>query len=191
MTELCEVIGTARDDRMVAPATRTLDKRLVHKSCDENVLVSQVEAVPGPVESAPAGDGTSDRTDHFRGVLCVRREHTFFFEHGRGHVPGLYLIEAARQFSIAIAHLFYKVPFDVEFVMTECTAQFRNVANLDDPLFAEQSTSDHVYRKGRLASVIALVVIRQRNLEIARMSGTIVLLSRNQLQYLEQRNGDM
>jgi hypothetical protein len=200
----------------VASPVRTIDKRLVHKAYDDNVLLSHVEAVHNPGEPAKVDSlgtsirkisarlrtsmlemamrarmifqRTSDRTDHFRGELCVHREHTFFFEHERAHVPGIYLIEGARQMSIAAAHMFYEVPFDVyEFVMTECSARFRNVANLVDPLIAEQTLSKHVYRKGRLLSMYGVVVIRQNNLEIASLSGTIVLLNKNQLKYLEAR----
>jgi hypothetical protein len=85
--------------------------------------------------------------------------------------------------------LFYGVPLDGEFVLTECSAQFRSVANVDDPLIAEVTTSDHAYRKGRLVRMQSAVVIRQGNLERARMSGTMVLLSKDQLKYLEQRPG--
>jgi hypothetical protein len=192
MTELCEIARTFQTDtgpqaNIGGIAARTLDKRLVHKSCDDNVLVSHIEAVPDPAQPEQDDGTPSARSDHFRGILCVHKDHTFFFEHDRDHVPGLYLIEAARQMSIAIAHVFYKVSFDIEFVMTKSTAQFRNIANLDDPLLAEQTTSGHVYRKGRLTSLYSEVVIRQRGLEIARLSGTMILLNKHQLQYLEQR----
>jgi hypothetical protein len=39
------------------------------------------------------------RKDHFRGILYVHRDHSFFFEHERAHIPGMYLIEAIRQMS--------------------------------------------------------------------------------------------
>jgi len=168
-------------------AQPTLDKRLVHKSHDENVLLSHIEAVPGPVQPEQGADSSSARTDHFRGIVCVHPEHKFFFEHDGDHVSGLYLVEVARQMSVAVTHIFYNVPLDIEFVMTECAARFRNVANRDDPLIAEQTTSGHAYRKGRLVSVHSEIVFRQRGIEIARLSGTMILLSKHQLQYLEQR----
>jgi hypothetical protein len=167
--------------------SRTIDRRLVHKSYDQNVLISHIETVTGPAEPEHTADSPSDRIDHFHGILCVHKDHPFFFEHERSHIPGLYLIEATRQMVIAIAHLFYKVPFDIEFVMTKCSADFHNVANLDDPLLAEERMSGHVYRKGRLTSMHSDILIRQRNLEVARLTGTIILLKKHQLQYLEQR----
>ncbi len=180
---------TAPRSALGVSAQPTLDKRLVHKSHDENVLLSHIEAVPGPAHPEQGADSASGRTDHFRGVVCVHPDHKFFFEHDGGHVSGLYLIEVARQMSVAVTHIFYNVPLDNEFVMTECSAQFRNVANRDDPLIAEQTMSGHIYRKGRLVSVHSEIVIRQRGIEIARLSGTMILLNKHQLQYLEQRGG--
>jgi len=74
-----EVNAVARNATEDSPP-RTLDKRLVHKSYDENVLVSHIEAVRGP-NKCEEGDnaGAMDRTDHFRGVLCVHHNHPFFF----------------------------------------------------------------------------------------------------------------
>jgi A-factor biosynthesis hotdog domain len=170
---------------------RTLDKRLVHKSYDENVLVSHIEAVRGP-NKFEKGDnaGAMDRTDHFRGVLCVHHNHPFFFERGSGHVPALYLFEAIRQMSSAVAHMFYNVPIEAEVVVTESSAQFRNMATLDDPIIAEKTLSKHVYRKGRLIRMNMSVIIRQVAVEIARMSSNLVLLTKQQLSYLEQRGGE-
>jgi hypothetical protein len=170
------------------PSGRTLDKRLVHKSYDESVLVSHIEAVQPPAKVKKGSeDAALERTDHFRGIPWVHRDHPLYFDRDRGHVHGIFLMEAAQQTVMATAHLFYGVPLDGEFVLTECSAQFRSVANMDDPLIAEVTMSDHVYRKGRLVRMQSAVVIRQGNLERARMSGTMVLLSKDQLKYLEQR----
>jgi len=170
-------------------AQPTLDKRLVHKSHDENVLLSHIEAVAGTAHPEQGPDSPSARTDHFRGIVCVHPENKFFFEHDGGHVSGLYLIEVARQMSVAVTHMFYNVPLDIEFVMTECSAHFRNVANRDDPLIAQQTTSRHAYRRGRLVSLLSEIVIHQRGVEIARLSGAMILLHKHQLQYLERRGG--
>ena len=169
-----------------APAT--LDKRLVHKSCDENVLLSHVEALPDTAESSEGNDQQAPtRRDHFRGALYVQQNHRFFFEHARDHVPGLYLIEAGRQMSVAVAHMFYGVPFDIEFIMTELNVEFRNMANIHDPLIAYNTMSRHVFRKGQLASMYSAGVIRQGDLDVARMSGTMVLMDKNLLKRLERR----
>jgi hypothetical protein len=165
-----------------------LDKRLVHKSHDESVLVSHIEAVPPP-GGRSAEDAASDRTDHFRAVLCINRDHPLFFDRDCGHVHAICFMEATQQTTMAIAHLFYGVPLHVECVLTECSAQFRSMANVGEPLIAEQTVSRHVYRRGRLVRVQTTVVIRQGNLERVRITGTIVLLKKDQLRYLEERAG--
>jgi hypothetical protein len=178
------------DPARPAPAPPVLDRRLVHKSFDENVLLSHIEAVPesgateeGDLQKAPC------RRDHFEGRLCVQRGHRFFFEHPRDHVPGLYLIEAGRQMSVAVAHMFYGVPFGTEFVMTDLTVEFRNMANIHDPLTAHNVMSRHVYRKGQLMSMHSSGAIRQGGLDVARMAGTMVLMDPNLLKRLERRGG--
>ena len=72
-------------------------------------------------------------------------------------------------------------------MQTECSAQFRSIANIDDHLIAEQTMSGHVYRRGRLVKVQTGIVFRQGNLERVRIAGTIVLLKNEQLKYLEGR----
>ena len=167
-----------------------LDKRLVHKSHDESVLVSRIEAVPPPATGGrSAEDAASDRTDHFRAVLCINRDHPLFFDRECGHVHAICFMEATQQTTMAIAHLFYGVPLHVECVLTECSAQFRSMANVGEPLIAEQTMSRHVYRRGRLVRMQTAVVIRQGNLERVRITGTIVLLKKDQLRYLEERAG--
>jgi A-factor biosynthesis hotdog domain len=184
------VTAIARNTTEDSPP-RTLDKRLVHKSYDENVLVSHIEAVQVPNKFEEDDNaGAINRTDHFRGVLCVHHNHPFFFESGSGHVPALYLFEAIRQMSNAVAHMFYNVPIETDVAVTESWAQFRNMATLDDPIIAEKTLSKHVYRKGRLVRMNMSAIVQQGALEIVRMSSNLVLLTKQQLSYLEQRGGE-
>jgi hypothetical protein len=179
--------GTSREPQVSScrSAPTRLDKRLVHKSHDESVLVSHIEAVPPPATGGRnAEDAASDRTDHFRAVLCINRDHPLFFDRDYGHVHAICFMEATQQTTMAMAHLFYGVPLHVE------SAQFRSMASIDDPLIAEQTTSGHVYRRGRLVRMQTEVVIRQGNLERVRITGTMVLLKKDQLRYLEQRAAD-
>jgi hypothetical protein len=123
--------------RPIVPRTR-----LVHKAFEENVLLSHIDEVARGQREVD-NEGRPIRKDHFRGTQYIQRNHTFFFEHHRDHVPGLYLIEAGRQMSVAVAHRFYDVPCGVEFVMTDLHVWFRNMANIHDPLI------QHIYRKGQ------------------------------------------
>lgn len=165
-----------------------LDKRLVHKTSEQNVLLSHIEPVPPTEPAELAVERKEPREDHFRGRLYIQREHDFFFEHARDHVPGLYLIEAGRQMSVAIAHMFYGVPFGTEFILTDLAVEFRSMATLDHPIIAHNMMSHHVFRKGRLASMRSGGVIRQGDADIARIAGTMVLMDKDMMKRLERRN---
>jgi hypothetical protein len=165
-----------------------LDKRLVHKAHDENVLLSDIEEVARDKTELDK-EGRPIRNDHFRGTVSINRYHSFFFEHHRDHVPGLYLIEAGRQMAVAVAHRFYGVPFGVEFVMTDLHVWFRNMANLGDPLIIESAMTQHLYRKGRLTGMQSSGSFRQGGVEVAFMSGALILMDRNLLKRLERRGG--
>ena len=89
--------------------------------------------------------------------------------------------------SVAVAHMFYGVPFGVEFVLTELAVAFRSMANIHDSLIAYNTMSRHVFRKGQLASMHSAGVIRQGDTEVARMSGTMILMDKNLLKRLERR----
>jgi hypothetical protein len=167
---------------------RTLDKRLVHKAFEENVLLSHIDEVARG-QMVVDNEGRPIRKDHFRGTLYIQRNHTFFFEHHRDHVPGLYLIEAGRQMSVAVAHRFYDVPSGVEFVMTDLHVWFRNMANIHDPLIIENAMSQHIYRKGQLAGMHSSATVRQGGTEVAFMSGSMILMDKNLLKRLERRGG--
>ncbi len=103
------------------PEVPRLPRGLVHKARDENVLVARVERT------------TEGR---FATWLRVPTDHPFFFEHACDHVPGLLLVEAARQAGVAVAHLHHGVPRDgVSFLFRELSASFSAFAALDRPLF--------------------------------------------------------
>jgi 2-oxo-3-(phosphooxy)propyl 3-oxoalkanoate synthase len=175
------------DAPSLAPsAPRTVDRRLVHKNYDENVLLGQVEEVARGATEIDK-EGRTFCRDRFEGVICIQQHHSFFFEHHRDHVPGLYLIEAGRQMSAAVAHLFYGVPFGVEFVMTDFHAWFRNMANLQDRLTIDNTMSRHVYRKGQLSGMHSTEIVRQNGVEVAFMSGAMILKDKNLLARLEHR----
>ena len=61
---------TTAHDGLREFGTKRLDKRLVHKSHEENVLISRVEALQAPIDSKHEQDSAFGRTDHFRAFLC-------------------------------------------------------------------------------------------------------------------------
>jgi len=72
-------------------------------------------------------------------------------------------------------------------VMSEFHVWFRNMATLDDALIIENAMSQHVYRKGQLTGMHSYGSIRQNGIEVAAMSGSMVLMDKNLLRRLERR----
>jgi 2-oxo-3-(phosphooxy)propyl 3-oxoalkanoate synthase len=156
-----------------------IDKRFVHKHFEHNVLVSSV------VRSSELPE--SDGYHHFTATFDVANDHDFFFEHPRNHVPGLYIIEAGRQLAVAITHLYYDIPFGVEFVMNQLGVKFQNFATTSNLLMAHCSMSQHQFRKGRLCSMWAEGTFFQGEQEVARMEGSLVLMNEGLLKRIERQ----
>jgi hypothetical protein len=120
-----------------------VDKALVHKTDERNVLLSRVMR-PDPL-----------RPQEFLAQVWVDVGHPFFFEHPVDHVPALLLIEAARQSVIIVAHRFYAVPLDTAFVILEAHFIFERYAELDQPLFISL-TFEHLTFRGECLTDVEL-----------------------------------
>ena len=119
-----------------------LDKELVHKHREQNVFVSRVELV-GP-----------EHPDQFICQFALDPGHPFFFEHPLDHVPGLMIIEAARQTGNAVCHLLYDVPFGTSFVLSEAHFDFVAFAELSQPLFATGTVAEN--QRSQIAGVVVI-----------------------------------
>jgi hypothetical protein len=120
------------------PPPPVLDKELVHKHRQQNVFVSRVELV-GP-----------EHPDQFICQFALDPEHPFFFEHPLDHVPGLMIIEAARQTGNAVCHLFYDVPLGMSFVLGDAHFDFVAFAELSRPLFGTGTVAEKKFKRGAL-----------------------------------------
>ena len=130
---------------------------LVHKRRPENLALSRF---------APL-----DEPHTFAAEVLVDTAHPFFFDHPLDHAPGLLLIEAARQFGIAVAHRHYGVPFDHGFILNGFDVDFARFAELGAPVFILGRTTDRVERKGVLSSMTFTGHFQQEGRELGRMSG--------------------
>ncbi len=71
----------------------------------------------------------------FYSNLLINTSHPFFFEHSIDHVPGIMLMEAARQFTTACCHVFGKVPLrGVQFIMNQFNSKFYDYVDLNYPV---------------------------------------------------------
>lgn len=130
----------------------------MHKHKEQNVLLSRVGAL-------------SDTPHTFAAQIHVDREHPFFFDHPVDHVPGMLLIEAARQFGIAVAHRFYDVPRSHGFILSGFDIRFEGFANLAEPVFMFGATTGRAERRGVLSDMTFGGGFVQRGRKLGRMTG--------------------
>ena len=156
---LMEVIAEMSKEYDVNNPVR-LDKKLVHKAEEQNILVSDIKRVP------------DSEGDHFVAMLCIDLKHPFFFEHPKDHVPGLMFIEGGRQVGTAMAHMFYDVPFNMAFVLSEMNVRFYKFADINRPVFVSSILRNKVFRKGKLTQMEHEGVFIQGGDELAFLGGS-------------------
>jgi hypothetical protein len=103
-------------------------------------------------------------------TLVVDTAHRFFFEHMVEHVPGLLIIEAARQMVVATELKYRGVAADVQFILQAFSAEFQGYLDNCVPvdLYCRE-TSRAEPRSGRPSCDVHLeVVVSQMHREAAR-----------------------
>jgi hypothetical protein len=76
-----------------------------------------------------------EKKDIYFASLYVDPNHDYFFEHPLDHVPGMMLLESARQFIVACAHLFGKVPLgSSQIILSKLEASFTDFVELQYPI---------------------------------------------------------
>lgn len=133
-----------------------IDRHLVHKDREENVLLSRLEKLD---------------LDWIIGEIYHNLSHTFFYEHPKDHVPGLYILEAVRQFGTALAHLYYDVPASTSFILNDLQAHFYHFAETDRPLYIIANIGDKVYLENRLFQLNNHTYLIQNEKVIAEVTG--------------------
>jgi A-factor biosynthesis hotdog domain len=133
-----------------------IDKNLVHKQRGENVLISRLQ----PLEN-----------DFIIGEIFQNLAHTFFYEHSKDHVPGLYILEATRQFGTALTHFYYDVPLGTSFILNALQARFHRFAETTMPLYIMSKISDKVYLDNKLFQINNHAFIVQNEQVIAEVVG--------------------
>lgn len=142
---------------------RHIDKKFTHKNIETNSLVGRIEKV----DSAP---------DTYISQAIVSTEHPFFFEHEVDHIPGLFIIEYARQVSMACSHLFLDVPLSSVFIMDRLDTQFIAIPDTEKPLFAIISRDNIKLKQGRVAKQDWKIEIVQNSKLIASLIGGQTIL---------------
>jgi hypothetical protein len=75
------------------------------------------------------------KEDIFYSNMHVNPMHEYFFEHNIEHIPAMMLIEAQRQFGLACAHIYGKVPTrEIQIILKNLNIQFNTFAELVYPV---------------------------------------------------------
>lgn len=97
-----------------------IDRSIVHKKYDKNVFI---------------GDVAQLKHDLYQCQMVIDKCHDFFFEHYIDHVPGLLMLESARQMGTAICHLYYNIDSNYHFVIDHLNISFKNFNELNKDIF--------------------------------------------------------
>lgn len=78
------------------------------------------------------------KTHRFLAGMVIEPSHDYFFEHPNEHVPGMMILEAARQMTVACCHSFGNLPLKgFQFILGELQAQFHDYVDLHYPVSVE------------------------------------------------------
>jgi acyl transferase domain-containing protein len=148
-----------------------IEKHLVHKDVEHNVLIARLKQL---------------QDDVILGEITQDIQHPFFYEHAKDHVTGLYIIEAARQFGTALAHLCYASPLGMSFILDEMQSQFYKFAETNQPLFVIANIDDKFYADGQLARMQVRASIVQGEDVVALVSGLFRIFSSSKYNHLRE-----
>ena len=150
-----------------------IEKHWVHKAEEQNVLISKLQEL---------------ETDSIVAEIVQDVSHPFFYEHPKDHVPGLYIIEAVRQFGTVLSHLYYNVPLRMPFILDDMQAQFYKFAETDRPLFAWAQIQDKVYTNEFLSHLQIVTYVVQDEEVIASISGLFRIFESSKYNNLRQES---
>jgi acyl transferase domain-containing protein len=136
-------------------------KELVHKDYEINVLISRLEKL---------------EDDIIIGEMVQDTNHPFFYEHPKDHVPGMYLIEVARQGSTVLSHNYYNVSMGKAYILDELKADFTKFVEHDRPAFWIMQISDKEYVDGELLKMRTNCLFVQNKEIVAVIGGVFRML---------------
>jgi len=156
--------------------SRNVDRILVHKSKESNNFIDAVACTE-----------RSEKLDVILTRFNIPKDHDFFFEHPKDHIPGVMLIEAGRQSGTATSHTVYDVDMDQEFILDHMEVKFLGFGNVDEELYAYNYIYDKVIKRGRLVHMVADGYIIQDNKRIAYIKSSWRIIPRAMLNRIKNR----
>jgi acyl transferase domain-containing protein len=99
---------------------KRIDRQLVHKKHDKNVFIARM---------------TQLKDSTIIAEMVRDNKHEYFYEHEQDHITGMYLVEAARQFTEAVIHRYINISNKISFVLKSFNVNFHSFVEHDRPVF--------------------------------------------------------
>jgi hypothetical protein len=139
---------------------------LAHVTCDENLLVRNVEACAEP--------------HTYRSVAAIDGKHPYLYENPAiaNHVSGTTFVDMGRQLLKAITHLHYDAPIDSRFVLHTINLEFLRWAKIGVDIELVVSVEvPETRRASAPRTCTAKLVWRQEGHLIARATSSFTMFS--------------
>ncbi len=120
----CYVINKSVRDVEEIQILRILQRKDICMSEDEKYSLSLImEKLPG-----------IQKENIFYANMVININHPYYFEHSTDHVPGMMIMEAARQLIISQLHIHNNMPLSVSMILNSFNATFKNYLELNHPI---------------------------------------------------------
>lgn len=75
-----------------------------------------------------------EKRDTYNANMYIEQKHSYFFEHPNEHVPGMMMVETARQLLVACGHVYGNVPINSNFMLLHMDLKFQRYVELNFPV---------------------------------------------------------
>ncbi len=112
------------------------------------------------------------KKDVYYANMFIDPEHNYFFEHSLDHVPGIMIIETARQLIVSCSHLFGKVPTSgIDIILSQMEVKFKEYLWMSYPIRIKvEMNSIENCDEGYWKSCAGSIIFFQEHTEKARIN---------------------
>lgn len=113
----------------------------------------------------------NENREIYNANMYIDQNHSYFFEHPNEHVPGMMMIETARQLLVGCCHVFGKVPKDSSFMLLHMDLKFQRYVELNFPvrIHVEMNKLNKSKLTGAWSYLVSNVTFYQKHQEVSKM----------------------
>lgn len=130
------------------------------------------------------------KKETFYADIIIDMTHPYYFEHENEHVPAMMIMEAFRQFSMALGHAFGNIPLNgFQIILNTMDAQFYRYAELSLPLYVKGVVDNPSFdKKGAWDDVGIIGTIIQNGQVLAEIDVTARILPTGLFERIRKNN---